>query len=282
MCLLPTHNHDLSSAMSSLLKRVRDAEKSVQGAADNVQLLPFSLMEGYLKTNPLVLASGMDPRDVHSSLVRLHTFFRSSGFADEAVEESVPLARRCEFCDEGFHELNAKEGIVSCSNCGACMMERLNIVPEYVSRERDKNKKRPSDKVPMWMMELMRSKVDTDHTSYWNELQEWNAYCNLSTDELMGADRLLQMWRANGGDTRDSRMIASLLYMRIKDRIPSSEEVRDGLRKKQLRDVDCAPPKPSFGCSSCEEKHHSMKAARWCCKLFKNKEVKLRFHHGSQ
>lgn len=183
----------------------------------------------------------------------------------------------CVHCG-GYVVLDAKEGIRVCNECGVCAQIGINVTPEYVAPAviSKGKRKRCIDGVPDWMVQKHRS-GDAATVSYMDDLEHWNGATSmqLSTDDLAWADALLRQWKATGGDTRDTRIVAVLIYAQIKDKLPTSESIRTqlskgkidpvfGIRRGSMERVDYGPPQPQFDCLHCGQKHTSRKEVRMC------------------
>lgn len=183
-----------------------------------------------------------------------------------------PVSKQhCVECGVGVTTLDARNGNYVCSHCGLCSRQQVNVEPEYQAPPevscRGKRRRGPVG-VPTWMVEKNRSvdQCDRRHSSYWDEIESFNqAFCHMGIDDLEEVDHLLRAWKATGGDTREARMVAALLYVRMRDLLPTEHDIRKQLRcHHPLERVDCGPPPPEFACETCDRKHHTKKGARFC------------------
>lgn len=262
--------------MSSLLKRVSAATTKAPSSSqekkayDNSVLLPYSIVCKYLQSTPLVLSLGMKVEDVHVAMVRLHSFCTEKKRANHE-DRSHRVQPNCLECGSGWTVLDHRNGNYVCSHCGVCSRGNINVDPEFQEQVQvtDCSKRKRGIKgVPKWLQQNNRA-LETDErikSSYWEELQSLNTlWCNLGLDEMYEADCLLDAWKASGGDTRETRMVAVLLYMRIRHCLPEEAEIRSQLQKrKTLNNVDCGPSLPTFKCTTCDRLHHTKKNARFC------------------
>lgn len=242
-------------------------------------LLPLSMIAQHLRDEPLLRYTEVTIHEAHSAIVRLHTFCRAQR-QQQAQSSSTVHSRShhssCTECMKGHMLLDAREGRMVCSECGTCSRGQMNVRPEYVAPPEVTHKgprKRGVPGVPAHVVKRSRAvdPCERRYSTYWDDLQHWNmTCCHLGVDELDEADYLLREWKAMGGDSRDARMVAVLLYMRIRDLIPKEEDIRRQLRcHRPLDSVEFTPPSPTFACESCGTKHHTKKAARFCRRITK-------------
>lgn len=277
--------------MSALLRRVASAAAATPAAVpvntpqlasqtDEVQadsadasdvLLPLSMVEQYLSQHPGLCISRTPTEDVHGAIVRLHAFCVSTVRPD--VDTPLPPPQpTCPECKIGYQVIDAREGCVVCKRCGLVSRSGINVVAEYQAPPEVRNtrkRKHGVPGVPAWLLKKSQAvnPADRMYSNYWEELQSWNAYFNLPADDLKEADDMLRSWKATGGDTREARMVAVLIYIRMRHHMPNEDEVRKQLRCHQLLEaVDCGPPEPTYECQACGSKHHCKKGARFCCK----------------
>ena len=245
------------------------------------------MIEWYLSSHPVVKGLGASPILVHAALTKLHAHI-----VDPPVKErdtSVVLCnveRRSENCIEcGSLDLriDAREGSLVCWECGVVNSGGLNIVPEYNGPtdtdvrewvEASKRCRKTKGSVPKWLINSSRKGADEPDThrlerEYRRELEHWNAYVHLSDDDLAIALHRLCGWKANGGDTRESRLAAALLYNSIP--FPDENVLRDKLRRAKTRtemeEIECGPPPPEFECKTCGAMHDTQKGSRVCCRF---------------
>lgn len=243
-------------------------------------LLPLSMIAQHLRDEPLLRYTEVTIHEAHSAIVRLHTFCKAQRQQQLPSSSSIPPPPHfsCTTCHKGYMLLDAREGRMVCSECGICSRGQMNVRPEYmappeVPYDSKGPRKRGVPGVPASLVNKMRA-VDPGerrYSTYWYDLQHWNmTCCHLGVDELEEADYLLREWKATGGDSRDARIVAVLLYMRIRDLIPKEEDIRRQLRcHRPLDSVEFTPPSPTFACEHCGTKHHTKKAARFCRRITK-------------
>ena len=233
-------------------------------------LLPLSMVYTYLSEHSGLRACQTSAEEVHGAILRLHALC-----VPKLPPEDAPLLPRrptCSECNIGYEVIDAREGCIVCQHCGLITRGGINVTPEYQAQPEVHNarkRKRGIPGVPSWLLKKSQAMdpADKTYSSYWDELQHWNAYFHMTEDELKEADRLLRWWKATGGDTREARMMAVLIYIRMRDVMPNEADVRNQLRcHRPLEAVDCGPPKPTFGCHSCGSMHHCAKGARFCCR----------------
>ena len=216
-------------------------------------LVPYSVVKDYLSDHPVMERSRLSPEDVHAVIVRFHT-------EDvHEVEGGAPKANRCESCD-GTLQIDSKEGMCVCSSCGIVQQERMNLheefrAPPVLTKKRGQYGVRG---VPSWM--LKRHVV----RSYVEDLEHWNAYVHLGTDEVASCNEMLMRMR---GEARTVHLVSVLVYMALRERLPNEKQIRSHLlQKRELTSVRVARPEAEFACGTCDERHNSRKSARFCCK----------------
>lgn len=289
--------------MSDLRKRLKDAKRK-RKREEEFGLLPASIVEDFLSGHPLISKARLRIEDVHNAIVRLHS---SSGIRNEkreSREDEKEEERECASCKGrcvragekgfffctccgdttegdsfegrtspscacgGYADLDGKEGTLVCRSCGACLQERMNIVPEFVSFPFVKRTKK--DRIPgvgrKTILSMWKEKGG-GKSAYYDCLVSWNEeFLHLPIDDVELADRLLVESGKTGADV-EVQCAAALLYVRIRDRLPNEGEIRKKLMKREpLLEVSYHPPPPLFPCGSCSKLHHVRKSARYCCK----------------
>ena len=236
---------------------------------DVAALIPLSIVSNHIETHPLVLALRLSTEETHAALVRLHAFMCQQPKNQKAVPAKVPPT--CTECEQGYMQIDAHNGHYVCSFCGICSRGQRNVDPEYQAPpdiNSNGKRKRGVPGVPAWLLKKNQS-VDVSeraHSSYWEEIEALNeSICHLGLDDLEHVDWMLRNWKATGGDTREARMAAALLYVRVKDSLPTENDIRQQLRRHRgLQEVQCAPAEPEFKCEHCDRMHYTRKAARFC------------------
>jgi hypothetical protein len=258
--------------MSKLLNRISSSKATSASSCDDesVVLLPLSMVQDYLSTIPALSACGVTVEEVHSALIRLHTSRCSEASLSPSPPPPLPIPK-CNECGVGHEIVDDHGGYTMCSNCGVMFREGMNIRPEYRPPVEVKKRsgKRMGDSLPAWVREKMKSRegMGRKYSSNWDDLQHWNIFFRLSEEDVSQADALLLRWKSTGGEKRSARLLASLLYVQLKDKLPDEETIRIQLRRRRsLEEVSGGPPPPQFGCTRCGEKHHTAKGSRFCCK----------------
>ena len=171
----------------------------------------------------------------------------------------------CSECG-GYLERVAKEGFAVCEDCGACKTEKIGVQPEYIGWCGETKKKRGVVPGVGWKTVFYLQKRTMEKEKARREtLQSWNEeFVHLTTDELRYAESLVE---STPGASEEVACTAALLYVRTMGGIPTEQEIRQKLLKRQpLQDVGYSPPQPRFPCSHCSTMHHVQKSARYCCK----------------
>jgi hypothetical protein len=239
------------------------------GDYDVAALIPLSIVSSHIETHPLVLALNVPTQEIHAAIVRLHAFMHRR--PNEQEKEPVKANPNCLECKAGYMELDARRGHYVCSFCGICSRGQINVVQEYQAPPKVDwrgKRKRGVAGVPAWMLKKNQSDEPSErtHSSYWEEIDSFNeSICHMALDDLERVDWMLRNWKATGGDTREARMVAALMYIRLKSSLPTEGDIRKHLRcHRELREVACGPPEPEFKCEHCERMHHTRKSARFC------------------
>lgn len=249
------HPSGVSSPVAASGTRLPSATSTATAAVSRRTegLVPYSVVKDYLSDHPVMERSRLSPEDVHAVIMRFHT---------EDVHEAeggVAKANRCEWCD-GTLQIDSKEATCVCSSCGIVQQERMNLHEEFRAPPVLKKKRGQYGVrgVPSWM--LKRHAV----RSYVEDLEHWNAYVHLGTDGVDMCNDLLTRMR---GEARTVHLVAALVYVALRDSLPDEKRIRSQLlHKRELTSVRVAKPEASFACGTCDERHHSHKSARFCCK----------------
>jgi hypothetical protein len=263
-----------SSATSSEIDNPRPSTSNAPADTsipddDVAALIPLSIISNHIETHPLVLALKVPTEEAHAAIVRLHAFMYRQPKHQE--KEPVKVPPKCLECKKGYMNIDAHNGHYVCSFCGICSRGQINVEPEYQAppevNPRGK-RKRGIPGVPAWVLKKNQS-VDPSiwtHSSYWEEIEAFNeSICHMALDDLEQVDWMLRNWKATGGDTREARMAAAMLYFRLKDSLPTENDIRQQLRcHRGLREVKCGPPEPEFECQYCDRMHYTKKGARFC------------------
>ena len=282
--------------MSSSLKRRLERTKRSGSQKENMGLVPLSILDEYVSEHPLVTSLRIPPSQVQSFIARLHACTKEEDHAMSGEEEEEETCASCgmnvlridqhSFCvgcgeegieveakrEEGCFECGGyverviREGVVVCNDCGACRSETIGTRPEYQGWSSVTQKKK--GKVPGvgWKMVFSSQKKSVKKKKErWTTLESWNEeFVHLTTDELRYAEHLLEH---TPGASEDVACVAALLYVRTRDGIPTEQEIRRKLLKRQpLQEVGYSLPPPLFPCSHCSAMHHVQKSARYCCK----------------
>ena len=267
-------------------------------------MLPYDLARDYLTNHPAVIASSADPRDVHDFLLRLHKhsmapiapsssrmpasdpFANEEGMIQHRSGVDACATSTCRICGVGREVVDAREGVLVCEECGAVLTNSINIEREWIDRVDETTMRgRPSHipGVPRALLERMRAPTVSDpkdwRSKWWDALEHWNAYVNLSTDALTSMDRMLRGWTDGGNPDSAACVVAALLYPIIRDHIQSTKDIRRNLsqrskafvrthyqRVQPLQVIVDPTPKPQFACEGCDQKFHTRKEARFHCR----------------
>lgn len=295
----------------SLEERIRKAGGGGTTEEDSTRCLPFSLVQGFLSSSPLLAHMRVSPSEAHHALV---TFLsrRPVRPADSSPSPAV-RPRDCPACGEGYLVNDERQGYRVCDACGTTagrtpagttFLHAQQVCWRGVHVEEEEEEGReggggvrrgPAGRsvrgVPAWM--LLREKCLTNRALFSSgkvaprpELEHWNAYAHLSADELIWAERQLRDWGKEGGDSTEARMAALLLYPRVRSMLPSSEQVRQSTTRKRgamhsfVQAERPAPAEvraeeaPSFACAACGERLGSAKDARYHCVVFRERAVR--------
>lgn len=252
----------------SLRDRVAQARnESEKAQPTDAPLIPWALFESYLSNHDLVNATGVAPDKVHDYIVKLHKQALGILPPDPVEECAVPKEMRvtCRYCKSTEPPLTfAKEGSSVCVECGAVVQQNINVEPEYQAPAvTHPNASNTIPGVSNWLVARMRTH-DESRSPFMDDLTQWNVYCHLTEDQLAEADRLLR--RAYQKEAPLVNVVATLLYVRMRDRLPDEEDLRSQVKsRRRMAEIDCGPPPPSFPCATCDRMHHTHKSARFCC-----------------
>lgn len=257
-----------------LLQRVRRAaeERSAPTGGDGKPLLPLDHVLDLLEGHPLVVYLGVDVQDVHRALVALHKADGGGGGPEPSthtLDDRTATSRgRCPHCDEGHEMLDAREGCRVCDSCGAVLSHSVNVVREWVDRAPGRlDDEQRASAVRGVSAHLVRRLAtdDVKSSSYRADLEHWNQFTHLTTDELDHADATLARWTAPPVG-REVRIAAVLLRPRIV--LPT--DVRTRLSRGEAIGVMEDPtPVPHFTCATCGSRVHTRKEARRHCHFLK-------------
>ena len=167
-----------------------------------------------------------------------------------------------------------KEGNNVCTQCGVVQQPRgINVQnsfdPNMFDPPVQHQRRIPgvSDAV-MGQVAAQDKETEQRHSSYWEDLQHWNVFGALSDDVLSEADQLLSMWKG-GGHSRPVRLISTMIYMKLKDKLPNEDALRQRIRNQQpLNAISLTAPPAPFPCTNpnCSKRFYSRKEARMHCK----------------
>lgn len=256
----------------------------------SLSVIPYSMLQGFLESHPLIAESGTDPKIIHSVIVSMHTHIFSSLQSDSVapvgVQNDLPVSKprdedRCRHCDPGICILDEREGVIYCNNCGIVeTLRSVNVQPEYnaapeVGRHQ-RGRARILSGVSDWVMAKNRP-VAESHTVHYREfmedLEHWNYLLGHSVDVLRGMGRALSDW-SDPGHSRLSRAVAALLWPLICNQLPRGQEIRRRLRcgfsLPEIHDRE-EESIPHFACSACGAKETSRRAAKFHCKGVRSK-----------
>lgn len=232
-------------------------------------LLPLAVVTDFLQGSALVKNMGVPVADVYAAIVALRA--RRAGGGEDAPPTvapqtvATPVPPECLECTEGRVVVDAHEGTLVCTRCGLQQVRgRINIDPEFVAAPQLSGK-RPNyvPGVPGYM--LIRPIV---RRTFWKDLEHWNAWANLGTDDLARADEALCEWSSDGGHSKIARVAAVLLSRELDDRFPTEANARELMRRgMRLPQVNVQVPPPRFRCGTCDAGCHSAKDARLHCRV---------------
>lgn len=256
--------------MSSLKERLKSAHARQEEKTSPI-LLPLSTVRDYLSRHVIVCALHLNPSDVHAAVLEVHRRYCDMQCSMEVKTQTPQRPQRmCFECHDGYIVLDAREGQEVCSTCGIVQTTRtINVTPEYqtpadVSRSRTKRIK----DVPKWMLNKSLSDVQGFKPSkFWSNLQHYNAYVHLGLDDLTCLDKLLCSW-TGGGFSSDTRMAAALLYLPLRSKFPTDDDIRQRVRGGHtLAVVETVVPEAKHKCETCGEMCHTGKEARFHCRF---------------
>lgn len=231
-------------------------------------LLPYDTVREFLETHPLVHATGVNARDVHSCLTELHVWLRTTAPVRPSAGTKEP-AWTCAHCDGGRGVLDEREGHYACDACGAVLRTGVNVVREWTDAAQDEwsTSRHPAVRgVDRRIVEASLSYVVSDEgqrpSKYWDDLEHWNSFAHVGEDELLRWDHVLRDFVSSRHCVL-VRIVACLLYARV--RFP--EDVRARLRLgKRLERNDVPVPEARFPCGTCGVKVQRLRDARFHCK----------------
>lgn len=264
--------------MASLFQRLETAKKIEEKPSRNRKraLAPEGLIAPLLEDHLLCWAMQLSPADVHSALLDLDSF-RKSNYAKSTAAPSAASptpALACPHCNGGHQLIDEREGCILCSDCGAITSGAINIRPEYqsppdvtCSRETGQNNIPGVSRIVLLKDAEQRALSEDNSDLFWEDLEHWNVYCNLSMDSLKEAQRMLLLWK-EGSHTLPCRLAAVLLESLVMPCLPKEEEVRDAIRRGSAlpRPPDVEPPLMFF-CDTCGTGMHTAKDARFHCRV---------------
>ena len=152
--------------------------------------------------------------------------FNSCANDDNAV-------RGCRGCGGAAELLDHHNGCMVCPECGGVLTLRsINVEPEWRSapgvKHRASSDAKPSASKRQ-KFEAQSSEMHDDafkRSTHWNELEHWNNYVRLGTDEISYLDSMLKVWKDDMCD-RHSKLVAALLYHKVKPQIQTQASIRD-------------------------------------------------------
>lgn len=260
--------------MSSLLGRLEAATTRPAPATSRPRLLPLSSLRQRLEEHALVHGLGNTCEEVHAALVevdRLHqtreALKRSTvAAATEATRATTAACAHCGHTETS--RIDAKEGVRVCDLCGLVVQHGINVHVEYQprppppssssARTRDDQRREPMDS------RLQSDEPHRCHSSLWDELQHWNFYAGLSHESLEDADEDLVQWTATSH--RHPARVAAVLLHRILS-LPDTEAILERVRLKRPLPMARGPPEPEFECPSCKVRKHTLRDARYHCRM---------------
>ena len=161
-----------------------------------------------------------------------------------------------------------------CASCGLVQtLAPVNVQPEVqlgvsTSSSGFERKASFARGIPRRMLDSSSS-LDASRSPYLSDLQHWNAYVHLSEDDLAMADRRLRVWMQDGMHyLRDRRMLAVLLWPQVSPLLLCEEDIRSRiLAGTSIPVMRSTEPDARFACEACGRRFHSLKSARYHCKL---------------
>jgi rubrerythrin len=258
------------SLLTRVNKTVNDSTPVRQG---NLPILLFETVRHFMENHTVIQAMRIDVREVHSALLDYHNMKTKESPSKSELIERKP---NCRECGKGFLVIDHREGCEVCDYCGVVHAQGLNFLPDYEKGHEHRASQRGIRGVPQWMIQKIYTE-SRDGSSFMSELEHWNHYANISTDDLNAIAYNLDNWTKDKGSyTRAAKIAASLLYKDIKEKFPSEDAIRNHVRSASYRHVTGVTSElqevrqefraPTFICPTCNFCLHDRKSARWHCK----------------
>ena len=266
----------------SLLTRVnKTVNDSTPVREENRPILLFESVRHFMENHSVIQAMRINAREVHSALLDYHNMKTKES---PCKSESIQRKPNCRECGKGFLVIDHREGYEVCDYCGLVHAQGLNFLPDYEEEHEHRNSQRGIPGVPQWMIQKMYAE-SSDVSSFKSDLEHWNHYANISTDDLNAIACDLDNWTKDKGTTktrtecchtRASKIAAALLYKDIRDKFQSEDAIRNHVRSasyrhvtgesSELQEVRQEVREARFFCPTCNAGLHDRKSARWHCK----------------
>lgn len=286
-----------SHAPSPLLSRVKrsshdaatNAFHATKKAAQGPALLVFDATSDILHAHPLVRAMGLAPSRAHAALVglRAHEAKRGAMVDEDDAVATCDVGSRgdagskaaapagcvgCVECRATRLVVDRREGHIVCDDCGVVQTRApINVQREYDGPTTDDERVRRDPfyvgrGVPRWLVAKTAATTQWSvrASSHVHDLEHWNAYARVSTDELAACDATLRTWQG-GAFSREERVAAVLLWRVLST--PEEARVRECIRERTpLPLTDTSVPQARFACGGCGTMRHTAKDARFHCR----------------
>ena len=250
-----------------LLSRLQAVMSPVEKQQE-APLIPYDTVRDWLETHDVVVATRVDPFDVHACLVDLHTWLQRP---QPATVAPVPLPPppTCDACKRTGY-LDERDGAYACQGCGAVLLANVNVTREWIdpAQESWHTACHPNVRgVSRPVLESILAPVVSDpvdrRSKHWEDLEHWNQFTHVGTDELRRWDRVLRNFGAHS-HTSLVCIVACLLYSRMRFDIT---DVRTRmLRGLPLESGHVPVPEARFPCAACGHRLHRKRDARFHCR----------------
>lgn len=267
----------------SLLSRVnKTVNDSTPVREENRPVLPFESVRHFIENHTVIQGMRINAQEVHSALLDYHNMKTKESPCKSELIQRKP---NCRECDRGFLVIDHREGCEVCDYCGVVHAQGFNFLPDYQKEYEHQNSQRGIPGISQWMSQRMYAE-SSDVSSFKNELEHWNHYTNLSTDDVSAIACDLNNWtkdkdttktKTECSHTRAAKIAAVLLYKDIRGKFLSEDAIRNHVRSASYRhvtgesselleEVRQEVPEPTFFCPTCNAGLHDRMSARWHCK----------------
>jgi len=249
-------------------------------------LLPFDLVQNFLKTQEVVQQSGTSIEDIYNGInLFLEKHENETNEHENETKEHENETKRersfqCIECGKGNFIIDSREGSLLCNYCGLVVRQGMNITPEFIKgpeiNYRNKSKKIHGVSQKVVDMVNRTSDTYTKKNKFKEDLEHFNSFTHLPLDDLKHFEQLLRHKSNVTSVSYIGKVIGVLLSRILQKSLLTEKEVKTSiLTKRKISEIPSSPLK-KFKCNNCDVKCHTLKEARYHCTLLKkyNKRFK--------